>query len=161
MTMPRFLLALAAAALFLPLTGVAAKSEATKHLDAATQERFHDQADAIRQEMKSGGRYEFLTAAERADVEKQLEIIATIFQRNEGAKLKDNDQLDVYAAQETANAVLTRKDGRRLICEYTAPTGSNRKVKQCITYADRVRAHKETQNMMRETLSDAPASFAR
>lgn len=161
MTVHRFVLALAAAALFLPLAGIAAKSDSTKHLDATTQERFDDQASAIRQEMKAGGRYENLNAAERADVEKQLEIIAAVFQRNAGTKLDDDDQLDVYAAQETANSVLTRKDGRRLICEYTAPTGSNRKVKQCITYADRVRAHKETQNMMREALSDAPAEFNR
>ena len=150
MKLHHYLLALAIAAL--PLSAIAAKPPAEKHVDASSQERFQDQSDAIRAQMKTGGRYEFLTASEKADVEKQLDLIAAIFERNAGAKLNDNDQLDLYAAQESANAVLTQKDGRRLICEYSAPTGSNRKVKQCITYADRMRAHKESQNTMRDNL---------
>ena len=148
----RFLLSLAAAALLLPLACGAARPEAEKHIDTARQERFEDQAAAIRQEMKTGGRFEFLTAAERRDVEQQLETITAILATNTGAKLDDDAQLDVYAAQETANSILTQKDGRRLICEYTAPTGSNRKVKQCMTYAERTRAHKESQNTMRDNL---------
>ncbi|TDR45789.1 hypothetical protein DFR29_104217 [Tahibacter aquaticus] len=148
----RFILSLAAAALFLPLACGAAKPEAEKHIDVARQERFEDQAAAIRQEMKTGGRFEFLTAAERGGVEKQLDTIAAILEAHSGAKLDDDAQLDVYAAQETANSILTQKDGRRLICEYTAPTGSNRKVKQCMTFAERTRAHKESQNTMRDNL---------
>jgi hypothetical protein len=148
----RFILSLAAAALFLPLACGAAKPEAEKHIDVARQERFEDQAAAIRQEMKTGGRFEFLTAAERGGVEKQLDTITAILAANTGAKLDDDAQLDVYAAQETANSILTQKDGRRLICEYTAPTGSNRKVKQCMTFAERTRAHKESQNTMRDNL---------
>ncbi|WP_166653964.1 hypothetical protein, partial [Tahibacter aquaticus] len=148
----RPLLSLAVAALLLPLACGAAKPEAEKHIDVARQERFEDQASAIRQEMKTGGRFEFLTAAERGGVEKQLDTITAILAANTGAKLDDDAQLDVYAAQETANSILTQKDGRRLICEYTAPTGSNRKVKQCMTFAERTRAHKESQNTMRDNL---------
>lgn len=148
----RFLRSLAAAALLLPLACIAAQPDASRHLDASTQERFDDQAAAIRQEMRSGGRYEYLTGAERADVEKQLDAIAAIFGASAGAALTEDQRLDLYAAQESANAVLTQKDGRRLICEYSAPTGSNRKIKQCMTYAERMRAHKESQNTMRDNL---------
>ena len=148
----RFILSLAAAALFLPLACGAAKPEAEKHIDVARQERFDDQAAAIRQQMKAGGRFEFLSGLERAEVEKQLDAIAAIFAANPAGSLSEDQQLDAYAAQETANSILTQKDGRRLICEYTAPTGSNRKVKQCMTYAERTRAHKESQNTMRDNL---------
>jgi len=129
-----------------------------RFVDTARQEQFADQAEAIRLEMKPGGRFEYLNPAERRQVEEQLDIIAAVLQRRVGAKLDDDDQLDIYAAQENANAILTQRDGRRLICEYSAPTGSNRKVKQCATYADRQRAHMETRNYLRETLGKSPSA---
>lgn len=135
----------------LPLCS-SAKEATARIVDTARQEKFEDQAAAIRQEMTKGGRFEFVTAMERAEVDAQLQRIAALLSQRAGQRLDDDDQLDIYAAQENANAILTRRDGRRLICEYSAPTGSNRKVKQCATYAERTRAHNETRNYMRETL---------
>ncbi|HWU52899.1 MAG TPA: hypothetical protein VN153_08795 [Tahibacter sp.] len=132
------------------------KDPSTRFVDVAKQEQFADQADAIRQEMKAGGRFEYVNAAERRQVEEQLDAIAAVLRKRAGAKLDDDDQLEIYAAQETANAILTQRDGRRMICEYSAPTGSNRKVKQCVTYADRMRAHAESRNYMRENFGKSP-----
>jgi hypothetical protein len=141
----------------LPLAATAAKNDkATNFVDTARQEKFDDQAAAIRKEMQSGGRFEHVDAQERAEVERQLDTIATLLARRTGEKLDDDDQLDIYAAQETANAILTQRDGRRMICEYSAPTGSNRKVKQCATYAQRMTARKETQMYMKETHMKSP-----
>ncbi|WP_257389627.1 hypothetical protein [Tahibacter caeni] len=69
--------------------------------------------------------------------------------------------LEVYSAQETVNAILTRNDGRRMICERRAPTGSNRKELQCAPLADRERAHKETRNLMRENLDKGMITLGR
>lgn len=132
------------------------KDTSTRFVDVAKQEQFADQAAAIRQEMKAGGRFEYINAAERRQVEEQLDAIAAVLQKRTGAKLDDDDQLEIYAAQETANAILTQRDGRRMICEYSAPTGSNRKIKQCVTYADRMRAHAESRNYMRENFGKSP-----
>lgn len=137
---------------------VPARESSQPIIDAARQESFTDQAAAIRQQMKPGGRFEFVTAEERHEVDRQLDTIAVLLEKRAGGRLSDNDQLDLLAAQESANAILTQRDGRRLICEFSAPTGSNRKVKQCVTYADRMRAHKETRNYLRETLGKSPSS---
>lgn len=135
-----------------------AKDDPSRFVDIEKQQRFDDQAAAIRQEMKPGGRFEHVTAAERGDVEDQFTRITTVLTKRSGAALSDDDRLEIYAAQETANAILTQRDGRRLICEFSAPTGSNRKVKQCVTYADRVRAHKESRNYLRETFGKSPSA---
>lgn len=76
-------------------------------------------------------------------------------------KLNDEEMLAVYSAQETVNAILTQNDGRRMICERSAPTGSNRKELQCATLADRERAHRETRNMMRENLDKGMMTLGR
>ncbi|HSX60443.1 MAG TPA: hypothetical protein VLF18_09620 [Tahibacter sp.] len=145
------------AALILSPGHLLARESSQPIVDAARQERFADQAAAIRQEMKPGGRFEYVNAQERQEVDAQLDRIAALLDKRDGERLGDNDQLDLLAAQETANAILTQRDGRRLICDWTAPTGSNRKIKQCITYADRMGAHKETRRMMMDNLRKSPA----
>lgn len=145
-------------ALSLPTPPAAAKENPERFVDVGKQQTFEDQARTVRQEMKPGGRFEFTTPEERQRVDEQLAIIAALLQKRAGANLDDDDQLEIYAAQESVNAILTQRDGRRLICEFSAPTGSNRKVKQCVTYADRVRANKESRNYLRETMGKSPGS---
>lgn len=158
MSFARYFLPLALALFLLPTGGNAARNDdGNRFVDASRQEAFADQAAAIRQQMKPGGRFEYVNVAEHQDVERQLGLIKSLLAKRAGSQLSDNDQLDLLAAQETANAILTRRDGRRLICENTAPTGSNRKVKQCITYADRMSAYRETRRMMYNNFSKSPA----
>ncbi len=147
------MLLLLSVSLLLPALQASAKDKSERFVDAEKQQKFEEQAAAIRQEMKPGGRFEFTTPEERARVSEQLTLIEELLQKRTGSKLDDDDQLEIYAAQENANAILTQRDGRRLVCEFSAPTGSNRKVKQCATYADRMKAHKETRNYLRETMS--------
>jgi len=157
MNLPKTIVMLSLAVLLPSLTAIAAdKSE--RLVDVAKQEKFEDQATAIREQMKPGGRFEFTTPEERARVNEQLSIITALLQKRTGSTLDDDDQLEIYAAQENANAILTKRDGRRLVCEFSAPTGSNRKVKQCATYADRMKAHKETRNYLRETMGKSPSA---
>lgn len=135
-----------------------AKDKSERFVDVEKQQKFEDQAMAIRQEMKPGGRFEFTTPEERRQVDEQLATITALLQKRSGSSLDDDDQLEIYAAQENANAILTQRDGRRLVCEFSAPTGSNRKVKQCVTYADRMKAHKESRNYLRETMGKSPSA---
>jgi len=156
MKLPGMLLLLSLAFL-LPALPAGAKENAERFVDVEKQQKFEDQAAAIRQQMKPGGRFEFTTPEEVRQVDEQLAIITALLQKRSGTSLDDDDQLEIYAAQETANAILTQRDGRRLICEFSAPTGSNRKVKQCVTYADRMSAHKETRRMMFDNTRKSPA----
>ncbi|HSX60441.1 MAG TPA: hypothetical protein VLF18_09610 [Tahibacter sp.] len=149
--MLRACLAFAFALLWLPAVH-AEDAGAYRFVDISRQESFEEQVAAIRVEMKDGGRFEFLKGKEKREVEKQFSAIAKVLEARMNAKLDDQDMLAIYAAQETANAILTKKDGRRMICENSAPTGTNVKELQCATLADRERAHKETRRMMRENL---------
>lgn len=137
---------------------LAGEERSSRFVDIEKQQHFAEQAEAIRREMQPGGRFEFVTPEERRSVDAELGRIAAVLRERAGAALDDDDRLDIYAAQENANAILTQRDGRRLICEFAAPTGSNRKVKQCVTYADRMRAHRETRNYLRETAGKSPSA---
>jgi hypothetical protein len=160
MSLFRPALLLALAALLLPLAAVAKeKLKTIKFIDAETTQAFDEHAAEVRGEMDAGGRFEHIKPKERKEVEKQLDIIAAIMAKRMGEKLSDNDMLLIYAAQETANAILTERDGRRMVCEYSSPTGSHRKEHQCVTYADRMRARKESEQYMRETRMKSPSQI--
>lgn len=126
-------------------------------LQAVTKEKFDDQAAAIRQQMKAGGRWEFVDASERAAVDRRLDEIAGLLGTVADADQLSRDQKGkLIEAQEDVNAILTKKDGRRVICQQVTPTGSNRKQKQCISYAERERQRRESQQFLRsETRPDA------
>lgn len=50
-------------------------------------------------------------------------------------KMDQNAKVRLFADQSTVNAILTKKDGDRLICETNTPEGSHFPVKTCKTYA--------------------------
>lgn len=133
--------------------GATAEPKLDPALQATTKEKFEDQAAAIRSQMKSGGRWEFVDTNERATVERRLDEIAALMVNvgsgSSADELSSGDRAKLLEAQEDVNAILTKKDGRRLICQNVAPTGSNRKQKQCVTFAERERERRESQNFLR------------
>lgn len=120
-------------------------------LAADTKEKFEDQAAAIRQQMKPGGHWEFVNGAERTTVERRLDEITQVLGAAPSAgELPKEQKAQVLAAQEEVNAILSKKDGRRLICKSVSPTGSHRKQMECQTYAQRERERRDTQDTMRD-----------
>lgn len=119
---------------------------------ADTKENFVDQAAAIRQQMKPGGRWEFVNNDERTTVERRLDQIVTLLgSASTAGSLEPKDKAAVLTAQEDVNAILLKKDGRRLICQSAAPTGSHRKQTECRTYAERERERRDATDSLRET----------
>lgn len=130
---------------------MAAEKKLDPALQAVTKEKFDDQAAAIRQQMKPGGRWEFVDTDERAQVNSRLDEIASLLATTASADaLSRTDKGRLLEAQEDVNAVLTKKDGRRLICQQVTPTGSNRKQKQCSTFAQRERERRDARMFMRD-----------
>ncbi|MBN8740266.1 MAG: hypothetical protein BGP24_00940 [Lysobacterales bacterium 69-70] len=134
---------------------------AYRFVDVSRQQSFEEQVTALHAEMKPGGRFEFLKSKDRREIDRQFAAITKVLERRLDRKLDDEDLLEVYSAQETVNAILTQNDGRRMVCERSAPIGSNRKELQCATAADRERAHKETRRMMRENLDKGQLTLDR
>ena len=125
-------------------------------LAADTKEKFDDQAAAIRQQMKSGGYWEFVSGSERTTVERRLDEISQLLGTAHDANgLDAKGKAQVLTAQEEVNAILSKKDGRRLICKSVSPTGSHRKQMECQTYAERERERRDAQNTMRDRSRDA------
>ncbi|GMV31230.1 MAG: hypothetical protein AMXMBFR59_33550 [Rhodanobacteraceae bacterium] len=135
--------------------GALAAEKLDPALQAVTKEKFDDQAAAIRQQMKPGGRWEFVDSEERSRVNSRLDEIASLLASSASAdELSREDKGKLLEAQEDVNAILTKKDGRRLICQQVAPTGSNRKQKQCSTYAERERQRRDSRDFLRQTGDD-------
>lgn len=136
--------------LALSFSAAAAEPKLDPALQATTKEKFEDQSAAIRSQMKTGGRWEFVDSTERATVERRLDEIAALMGNAASAdELSSGDRSTLLTAQEEVNAILTKKDGRRLICQNVAPTGSNRKQKTCVTFAERERERRDSQNFLR------------
>ncbi|MBL8298499.1 MAG: hypothetical protein JNN30_09145 [Rhodanobacteraceae bacterium] len=136
---------------------VSAKERLERPLTAETKQLFDDQAAAIRQQMQPGGHYEFVSVSERTEVEQNLEHIATVLSRHPDVKLFGSaDKAELLQAQESVNAVLTRNDGRRLICERERQTGSHLGRDKCQTLAERERARRNSETEVRRLQMKSP-----
>ncbi|HVJ61697.1 MAG TPA: hypothetical protein VM555_03195, partial [Tahibacter sp.] len=145
-----------AASLALAFAAIAPIAHAAKHaaervLTADSRAAFDDQALAIRRQMEPGGHYEFVSQAERTQVEQGLERVSTILARHDDPNaFTDKDKLELVQAQENVNAILTQNDGRRVICERRAPTGSRLGKDFCRTFAEQERERRATQKDVRD-----------
>lgn len=145
-------------ALLLPALSLA-RDQKRSIVDPADKQQFADQAAAIRDAMKPGGRFQYLTVEERAVVNEHFGVIAAMLERRETERFGSDEQLDLLQAQENANAILTRRDGDRLICERRSPTGSNFKIKKCVTYTEHMKARDETQQVFSDQIRRTQADF--
>lgn len=135
----------------------AAKKEEAQAIAAVNKTAFAEQAAAVRQQMDKGGHFEMVTGEERRRVDARLDEMAAIFEQGDVATLSKAKIADLLVAQEDINAILTRRDGRRMICERVKIVGSHMKSMQCITYAEQERGRRVSQDAMR---SNARSSYS-
>ena len=120
-----------------------------KSFNADTRDKFATIAEGIRDEMKEGGRYEYMKPDERRTIEQKLEEITTIFGKTESvAAMQQDDKIKLFNAQESINSILTKRDRDRVICENKTKLGSHIRETTCHTYAQEVQARQETQKQM-------------
>lgn len=102
---------------------------------------FRAQRAEIEKGLADGKTYAEITAADRTKVRESLDRISS---RLEGVdsvdSLSESAKMEVFNNQEVVNTILTQAEAdSRLVCQRTAPTGSNRKVTRCETVAARKR----------------------
>lgn len=103
---------------------------------ADSKENFEAVVAAIHQQMQPGGRWQYIDAHERATVDGSFADMGKLYdQFGSVDKMDQNAKVRLLADQSTVNAILTRKDGDRLICQTVMPVGSHLPVKTCKTYA--------------------------
>ena len=116
-------------------------------VNAATVEDFAKVADHVRKQMTQGGRFEYVTESERRSIEQALARIEQIFANAPTVdQLNKTDQVALFNQQETINAILKQRDSDRLICKREKKLGSNLGQTSCVTYGERERTRRESQN---------------
>jgi hypothetical protein len=129
---PCFAAAMFVMALF--AISVSAKDKAPPAVNANTQDTFATVSVWVRKQMDNGGRYSYVTPAEREKVNKQLDEMGSLFKGHaDVAQMTDAQKLEMFNSQQEVNAILARRDNDRLVCTYEAPIGSHIPVKTCST----------------------------
>lgn len=117
-------------------TAIPTDSEGKPVVRADTKENFEAIATAIQQQMQPGGRWQYTSKSDRATIASTFADMSSLY-----AQFGSVDKMDaaaktrLLADQNTVNAILTKKDGDRLICQSQMPVGSHLPVKVCKTYA--------------------------
>jgi hypothetical protein len=133
------------------MVAMAADKVVEKPVSAETLEKFAHTAAQIREEMGSGGRYEFISSEDGGKVNADLDTLGTLLQKSGSVKSMPQAELTrLFDIQEHLNSILSRADRNRLVCERIAPTGSTIMVRTCRTVGEIEEARRTTQQYIRE-----------
>jgi len=106
---------------------------------------------AVHQQMQSGRRYEFVNQAERQKVDANFADMQSLFDKYDTtAQMDANAKVQLFNDQEAINAILTRHDDNRLVCESVAPLGSHIPKTSCRTYREIEQERRDTQNFQQQ-----------
>lgn len=118
---------------------------------ADTAENFEAIVAAIHQQMQPGGRWEFVDQSERATIDENFADMTKLY--NQFGSVDKMDQvarMRLLQDQSTVNAILTKKDGERLVCHEEIRVGTHLPVKTCRTYAQMEAERRGAQNTLRQ-----------
>ncbi|TAN06200.1 MAG: hypothetical protein EPN36_04575 [Rhodanobacteraceae bacterium] len=105
---------------------------------------------AIHKQMEPGGRWQYVDKGERATIDGSFSDMSKLFdQYGSVDKMDQAAKVRLLADQSTVNAILTKKDGDRLICQSQIPVGSHLPVKTCKTYAQIQAEQRNAQETLR------------
>ena len=136
--------------LVLPAVSGAADHVVEKQIAADTPERFSETVKQVHNEMQVGGRYEFISAADKTKAEADMDSMASMLKTvGSVAAMNEQDKIRLFNTQEHLNGILTHSDSNRLVCEKRAPIGSNIPVTTCHTVAEIEIARRKSQNALR------------
>jgi hypothetical protein len=126
-------------------------AETAPPLKATTKDAFAGVVVDLHKEMQEGGRYADVTERERADVDANLDRMQALFEKSGSVETMGKDeQVALFNAQESVNAILEKRDRDRLICERSATTGSRISTTHCRTYGEIEAQREASQKMMRD-----------
>lgn len=145
-------LTMIATAILLPSLAIQAGG-ADAAIKAATKDDLAAAADAVHKQMVPGGRYEFVSTAERGEVDAKLADMQAMFDRSSSvATMNQDTKIRLFNDQESVNAILTKRDGDRRICKSVAPTGSLIPKTSCHTYSEIEKSQRDSQQYMRDNM---------
>jgi hypothetical protein len=139
------------AAVFVAVS-VSAKETTAPAVNASTKDAFETVSTWVRKQMDAGGRYSYVTAAERSRVNDKLDEMSKLFEKSgDTAKMMDADKTAMFNSQEEVNAILAKRDNERLICKNEMPAGSHIPVKTCLTAGEMEEGRRNTKDYLQRT----------
>lgn len=143
-----WLIGMAVGMTLLPLGAVYAyKTEVV--VKAENKDDFTAVIAAVHQQMAPGGRYEFIDSSERRDIDAKFGDMKALFDKYSTVEQMSADsKMQLFEDQETINAILTRRDDKRLVCKSERPIGSLLPKRTCRTYGDIERDRQKSQDFM-------------
>jgi hypothetical protein len=127
--------------LCLLLAAGAASAEEKAYVTRAKVEpaSFPALAAILHAEMRTGGRFAYVTPEERARIDAALERMARMLAGKRSlADLTEVERVAVFNGQEEVNGILAKRDAERLVCQRRLLPGSHRKETVCETYGDQM-----------------------
>ena len=119
-------------------------------VNAGTKAAFEAAVQATRQEMNTGGRFEFADRLQRETINGRFAAMQALFDKYGSVdRMPDDAKLELFNDQEKINGILTRTDANRLVCRTELPVGSHLPVKHCRTYGEIRRSERDTVNDLR------------
>ena len=124
---------------------------------ADTFELFLSTAQAVKKDMESGGKFEFMTQSEKAAAADDLDAMTALFKKyGSVSAMKMQDKVTLFNLQEHLNGILTHSDSERLVCTRGESTGSHIQKTSCRTYGDIQRAKRLLKDVTDQWLRDTP-----
>lgn len=140
----------AAMMLVLQVASVHAK-EAKPDVKANTKDEFAAVADHVRQQMAPGGRFESVNKNDQETVNRDLGSMESLYDKFGQVDAMDQaSKVQLYNSQSEVNAILTRNDGSREVCEQVKPMGSNIPKTVCKTQREINMQSEQSQRMMQD-----------
>ena len=124
---------------FLVASAAACADEVIKNrVSADTLEKFQAVATEVRNDMNTGGRYEYISTENKAKAESDMNTMAAMLQKSGSVgAMTQPDKVKLFNTQEHLNGILTHSDSNRLVCEHTAPVGTSIPRTTCQTVAEK------------------------
>jgi hypothetical protein len=154
-----WMISLAAGFALLQMTSVQAAKVKPMSVKAENKADFEAVTAEVHKQMVPGGRFEFVTKEEAATVNNNLNEMQALFDKYGTVEQMDqSSKVQLYNDQESVNAILTRRDSDKLVCETAPPTGSLIPKKNCRTYGEIEKSQRDTQNFMNRFQQSAQPS---
>jgi hypothetical protein len=140
---------LAGLALLAAVSATAKENYKEKAFNADTREKFEEVATKVREEMKEGGRYEYVKPSERSTIDQKLSEMESLFKQSDTVQgMNEQTKIALFNDQEVVNSILTQRDSDRVICKKEAPIGSHIPITTCHTYGQEEDARKNSHKQM-------------
>jgi hypothetical protein len=126
-----------------------AKENYHEVVKADSADSFSQVSSLVRKDMEPGGRYEFVKPDERSTIDKKFEAMASLFQEKGSVdKMTQSEKVALFNSQEAINAILTKRDSDRVICQNVLPIGSHIPKTSCHTYGQEEEGKRGTDHIM-------------